>query len=351
MYEFMAGVMLEHEKNGHLLKFGVVWCEKHRACCRGGSWAAAHGDGEAGLGDDDSTIKAVVVGSTCKVWSSRGAQRRHGGKSMLPFLVWIFLLRHIRPDIVVHECTMNFDVSLLQRWLSHLYQMVSLVVSPEPFGVPAARNRRYTMMANKCSMTFVGPRHFEHVFAMACEVDADVFFSAGEAEILLPPSTGRTCTRRRCSSACEYASNLGAHQAPSGCFVCKLQQGYGFETCGPVVLPCLLASSSPVICSFRHQRHMVASEMFAVQGFDVSGLSGKYKSPWSKVLNSPAITMNQRKELVGNAMYMQGVTVCLLYTVANTKRFPLHIHGISMAQHMVECEDEVEIVDGTGSGM
>ena len=364
LYEMMGGAMLELEKSGTLFASdAAAWCYKHQRFCHGCSWSDGHRmDGESD--SDDPTVKISVAGSTCKAWSSRGAQRRDGDKSMIPFLFFIFLVRHLRPDVVVHECTMSFDVSLLQHWLGHLFQIASLVVSPELFGVPAARNRRYSMLVSMTSMSFSGtPRDFEHVFATSCEVDADVFFAAGEVELreevnmwlgvrkLLPLSPTDSAMSMPWSSLYtpnmqnrlqDYAAHRQKHQAPSGCFVCNLQQEYGMETCGSIV-PCLLASSSPVVYSFKHKRHMVMSEMFAVQGFDTHGTSVTYKAPWANGLASPDISASHRKELVGNAMHAQVVTACLLYTMARAKKVPLRIHDINTAARAVDFDDSDEV--------
>ena len=99
----------------------------------------------------------MVAGSTCSGWSTRGKRRRHADPSMKPFLIFLFLVRYLRPDLLIHECTLQFDVNLLIMFLNHLYLITSLVVSPELFGIPIKRNRKYSIITNLTTATQFKP--------------------------------------------------------------------------------------------------------------------------------------------------------------------------------------------------
>jgi hypothetical protein len=60
------------------------------------------------------------------------------------------------PDVVVHEHTPEFPVSLLAQFFGRRYEIMSTLVSPEMFGWPAERYRRYTIMCRKDTVLFAG---------------------------------------------------------------------------------------------------------------------------------------------------------------------------------------------------
>jgi hypothetical protein len=133
----------------------------------------------------DNSLKCMVVGSTCVSWSVVGKRKRAGDKTMRPFLIFLFLVRKVCPDILLHECTAHFDCKLLVEYLGHLYRMVwSTVIAPELFGVPVKRDRRYSLLINISTVAVSGSisvDDMEAALAASRELDGNVFFAAGDS--------------------------------------------------------------------------------------------------------------------------------------------------------------------------
>ncbi len=52
-------------------------------------------------------IKIWVAGSVCKDFSRRGNKAKTAGVFMRPYKVWTSLVLHCRPDVVIHEITID----------------------------------------------------------------------------------------------------------------------------------------------------------------------------------------------------------------------------------------------------
>ena len=143
------------------------------------SWGCDHNDNrQTGR---RQMIKMIVAGTTCTGWSSRGAQRRHDDETMFPFLVFVFCVRWMKPDVCIHECTMMFDVGLLAQAFADSYRLESFIVPPELMGDTVKRNRRYSILINKDTCDFKGScRDFEEFFAASMDVDGDIYLFADD---------------------------------------------------------------------------------------------------------------------------------------------------------------------------
>jgi hypothetical protein len=103
-----------------------------------------------------------IAGTTCVAFSKMSA-RKWGllDDSAIPFLVWLYWVRHCQFDIVLHECVPSVPIELTNAILqfgpdslmsgsslaagAKMYQDGQTVVnSPTDFGVPCCRRRRYT---------------------------------------------------------------------------------------------------------------------------------------------------------------------------------------------------------------
>ena len=111
---------------------------------------------DASVEFEDDSLKVLVFGSTCKAWSSKGSRKGKSDKSMRPFLISLFLARALAPDLILHECTLLFDTSLLTKFLSHVFKLISFVVSPQMLGWPVQRNRMYTIAVNMSTLSLTG---------------------------------------------------------------------------------------------------------------------------------------------------------------------------------------------------
>jgi len=94
-------------------------------------------------------LHVEIAGTTCTAWSSMGAGWGWLDKSALPCMVWMFWVLAVEPDIVLHECTPRFQHQQLADILDGKFWCESVVMSPEDWGVPAKRPRRYTMLLNR----------------------------------------------------------------------------------------------------------------------------------------------------------------------------------------------------------
>ena len=259
---------------------------------------------------------------------------------MRPFLIWLCLVRHLRPDLLIHECTRFFDVGLLKENLGDLFMIESTNITPELLGIPQSRNRRYTVLINKGTCVWLSNlREFEMLFSRTMELDGDSYFMAPEelvrstfseqlqrkgfqplqddddlkdfdwSMIYTPSTRGRLQ---------KYRSHRQQHQSPEGTFIVNLQQNYGHEVCGPMV-PCLL--TKPIIFSFSHccPRHLLPDEVLQVQGFPIFGSAAKdYELPWGAALAT--LRPTQKLELAGNGMQMEVVSTLLVFCIANISK-------------------------------
>ena len=73
-------------------------------------------------------------------WDAAGA---------VPFTVWATETLFWEPDLVVHECTPDFDIQFMEELCIARYLVQSIVFSPIMLGIPTNRPRRYTLMIHR----------------------------------------------------------------------------------------------------------------------------------------------------------------------------------------------------------
>ena len=93
--------------------------------------------------------KAHIAGSSCVDYSARGLCMGNDGPTFLAFLCWIAMRLLLQEEIIVHENVEGFSTSTLLLYLGHLYEAVSVILSPTFFGWGCSRNRRYTILRHK----------------------------------------------------------------------------------------------------------------------------------------------------------------------------------------------------------
>ena len=152
-----------------------------------------------------------AAGSTCVAWSRAGKGAGHCHESSAVMLTWLAHRKYMQPDLVVHECSPAFPASIFDQLLNDSTQTAlkcpwardvadgcpdkwerqSLVISPRDLGVPASRERLYSVIVwqpflslpeNLCS-------NFLDWHGRACIVDATVYFDVPLAALELD---GRT---------------------------------------------------------------------------------------------------------------------------------------------------------------
>ena len=62
---------------------------------------------------DACTTTLAIAGTMCTPWSSIGSRKKWMHHTCISFAVWVHLMLVRLPDIVIHECTPRFDVSVL----------------------------------------------------------------------------------------------------------------------------------------------------------------------------------------------------------------------------------------------
>eukprot|EP00959_Pyramimonas_sp_CCMP1952_P443098 9276329-Pyramimonas_sp.AAC.1 len=99
-----------------------------------------------------SELHVEIAGSTCVGFSAFGEQWAWLDPSSLVFCVWAWMLRHVRPHLVVRECVPGFPPEKLHMALnwgsceqSPLYVVQSTTFNPTDLGMPVVRKRRYTL--------------------------------------------------------------------------------------------------------------------------------------------------------------------------------------------------------------
>ena len=173
-------VMERHEKRGTLFAEQAT-CMQHGTC---GVLQAMWADAET-PSTSARKLKLVVAGTTCTAWSSRGLSRKEADETMRPFMIWLFLLRQLQPDLVVHECTSRFRAEIFQKYLGS-FDWRTVQICPRDLGWPVHRSRRYTVLCNSNTTTWQGGPDLDclnTLFSASVELEADSLYCASATEI------------------------------------------------------------------------------------------------------------------------------------------------------------------------
>ena len=151
------------------------WCLKHNKLCR--RYQA-----------DLKALSIEVAGSPCVGFSLMGSGWRFLDNSVLVFLAWIYMMRSVRPLVIIHECTPLFPYKVFELLLNtgisdpqQHYTVNSMISCSTSLGVPCKRKRRYTVLCcNRRAGAFISrpfsEEHFHEVAAVPLELDGLVFF-------------------------------------------------------------------------------------------------------------------------------------------------------------------------------
>ncbi len=113
-----------------------AFCHRHGAKCRATKLDP----------DDVSVLDGHVAGMTCVDWSGLGNQLGWLGTSTLPFLVWLADQLRQKLSFIIGECVMNFDDAVLGELIWPMYSLQTFTVTPEQFGCPCTRMRKYMVL-------------------------------------------------------------------------------------------------------------------------------------------------------------------------------------------------------------
>ena len=98
---------------------------------------------------NNSQVEAAEIncaGSPCIDYSPRGLVLRESGATFIAFLAWISQRLLLQEPILIHENVEGFGVSELKSYLGHLYEVITVLITPKVFGWGCSRTRRYTIM-------------------------------------------------------------------------------------------------------------------------------------------------------------------------------------------------------------
>jgi hypothetical protein len=260
---------------------------------------------------------------------------------MIPFCHWAAETAYLAPDVVLHECAGNFPPDLLEVFFdAEKWDMHTIApLSPDFFGWPVNRPRRYTVIFNKETVrsTF-DLQKFAQLFQRRVITTGDVFFVASDA--LLSREVQRLAKRRKCSPALASGPHFNWASLYAPCtdrilkaheqhrvennivhqqYFCDLDQNMGMSSKAGSHIPSLLRHGH--VWSFSKQRHMVEEEHLLAHGFPSMEACGtKWRLPWLEAFESESCKEADRKSLVGNSMHLAVMTSMLGYVLATTRK-------------------------------
>lgn len=98
------------------------------------------------------------------------------GKSSRSLALWLTEVKLVKPDVILHECTVKFNSELLWQHLAD-YDIVHMKLSPVDFGWPAQRPRlvcRETVREGEVAVAVCRSCDVGKVFVL-CEVRCQSF--------------------------------------------------------------------------------------------------------------------------------------------------------------------------------
>ena len=126
-----------------------------------------------------------VAGTTCVAFSSMSSSSMGWlHPSSIPCLIWCFMVRSRRPDVVIHENVVSFDVAVLRRILGDGWAADTLAFCPSSMGIPGTRRRRYTRIApvERRRNPQYNLQNFARVAFRCMVCDARIYFNASVDE-------------------------------------------------------------------------------------------------------------------------------------------------------------------------
>ena len=102
-----------------------------------------------------------VAGTTCTDHSLLGKLKGDAGKNVKFYLVWIALMRKLRPLVIIHENVVGFGTGSLSADLGDLYILCQSRFCASSFGFPIRRKRQMCLLVLR-SWMFHGLRSAGH---------------------------------------------------------------------------------------------------------------------------------------------------------------------------------------------
>ena len=308
-----------------------AWCYKHnRCCCVSGSSS-----------DSAGIITILVAGVTCTDYSSMGSGLHNTGATVLAFYAFAYQILADLPEIVILECTVLFDTTVL-RIFSDEYVIQVIDFSPRELGVPSSRPRKYMLLTRTSKIRLHLPFdrfHFGKLFfarrtasSQLYIVVSDEFRQEGLINSLrkqrgyLKLLDGRPWTLRQVLAPGMFSRlngyrTLAAEVGEEDGFVNIGQSPDFMKTIYPVV-PTLLQGS--VVYSMAREKVFEYPEHLLVMGISSAfvGVEAVAEFPGTMlpdrvVLGSVSISARQVRMLCGNGMHLAAVGSCLMFALSH----------------------------------
>ncbi len=153
----------------------AAWCEHHHKFCP--IWPD----------HVESMIHLEVGGNTCTPWSAQNRKCESWLDPVaLPCLVWLASTGKVCPHLFVNECVPSFDaMSILPMFLQNT-EFSSVVFGPDDLGIPAKRDRRYTIGWRKDfwrPAIALDSKNFKTVAGRVVKVDGRIFMRASADQV------------------------------------------------------------------------------------------------------------------------------------------------------------------------
>lgn len=297
----------------------------------------------------EGSLLVHSAGIVCKDFSTFGARQQLGGRSAKLFSMWKWECNAIQFPVVICECAPALTMDEIAKGFSENYIWHSVVLSPELFGFPAARKRRFTIGIDSSRFSLMKPISEQALICMFGRkliLTYDVFFCAPTDEICeflktwaskfhLNLTSAQLTTLATCgvvqdcvlgrlgwrdvlalvspSDAERLRDHENAHNEKhgvggggnDGC-VCDFSQNPctgRSSTRG--VLPTLTCSAK--YFSTKLGRPLLPKEHFIAQGVRAFADTGPFQLPWAEALVGGGFSESQLRALAGNGQNLCNV--------------------------------------------
>ena len=285
-------------------------------------------------------LRVVIAGISCLDWSSRGKRGQTLGAGALAWASFVAEIWRSRPDLIVIECTRNYNHLDLMFLLGSIYSMSPLVFSPTSIGIPSERYRKYMVLVAlggrlqwlegrelnaTAFMSLFGrtlmtdahiylngtPQHYVEAYKTAMAKHRGFPSSANDIEELtfqdlLPPNA-----RRRVGEWCGKLAERGLEEGSPLLFDASQNVAFGTITSS---MPAITTKNMP--WSFQLQRPVVPVEKMEAQGFPA--ILPELTLGLEKPFDFDVFSSNELSALVGNSMNFGALAVVVLYALIFT---------------------------------
>lgn len=317
----------------------MMRCYKHGGLCSPFPSASARA----------GKLMMAVGGNTCTPWSRMGRRRGWIHEASLCFLLWMREICEHKPNVVVQECTTDFDAEMMHELMSADFKAFTVCTDPREQGHPRSRPRKYTLMVLRFAVEFLdwSKAAYKRVCHDKPPGDASLYFSASDGALFrykkmlakrrhMPASLGEIPVPWATLISCSWRRRLDKYQAlaeksrrlrakPNAFVVADLQQEPTFAGEASTHVPCLVRNSALYGWMVQegldgaHSRPLMPAEHLVVQGLPIFLPDHPNFQHMSKAFKCLASNSNMTeariRELAGNGMNAAQVGAAILFGV------------------------------------